>query len=302
VILLPQSLPDLEKELRKLIREPGTIERFTDLLFPGVSGYPEVKLGLLCLMANQYDTPTERERIHTLLFGKPGTGKTALMFPLEQDWGAKYISMDPSAASLKSDGRKKDRGSMIFNRYDGSIVCIDDFELMTGMNTLRDVMERGRYSDVKGGENEEYLARCRLVCATNDLRKIPSPIVSRFDHVFKFEYPTLDQSMDIVRQILYDNENDINYLPILCHYIYLVQTHEPKTVQKKKIEEKFKAYFEKYGIEGAGKEGRWINSIARTAKALARLNLGDIGPAEIEKALRIKNKSDEIIKKNVTVS
>ena len=199
MILLPQSLPNLEKKLRKLLANPDTIPTFTDLLFPGVSGYPEVKLGLLCTMANQYDTPTERERIHTLLFGKPGTGKTALMWPLEQNWGAKYISMDPSAASLKADARKKDRGSMIFNKYDGGVVCIDDFELMTGMNTLRDIMERGSYSDSKGGTDEEHLARCRLVCATNDLREIPIPIVSRFDHVFKFEYPTLSQSMDIVR-------------------------------------------------------------------------------------------------------
>ena len=91
----------------------------------------------------------------------------------------------------------------------------------------------------------------------------------------------------------------MNYLPILCHYIYLVQTHEPVTVKKKEIEQKFKEYFEKYGIEGAGKEGRWINSIARTAKALARLNLGDIGPAEIEQALKIKHKSDEVVKKHV---
>ena len=258
----------------------------------------------MCMMANQYDG-TYRERIHILLHGKPGTGKSALMQPLEENWGAKYISMDPSAASLKSDARRKDRGAQIFNKSDGSIVCIDDFELMQDKNALRDVMEKGQYSDTRGGADEIYDAHCRILAATNDMHKIPVPIVSRFDIVFKFSYPTLSQSMDIVRQMLYENEDEINYLPMLNHYIYLVNCHQPKVIEKKKIETQFKKYFQEYGIpteggEDGGKEGRWIRSIDRISKSLARLHLSDVGPDVIETALEIKHESDETVKKNIS--
>jgi DNA replicative helicase MCM subunit Mcm2 (Cdc46/Mcm family) len=297
-------LAELELKLRAAVKEPGTIDQIGDLLFPGVSGHSNVKFGLLCMMANQWDLPNERERIHVLLHGKPGTGKTALMWPLELNWGAKYISMDPSAASLKADGRRKDRGSMIFNRSSGGIVCIDDFELMQNKNTLRDVMERGRYADDKGGADKEYDAYCRILAATNDLRKIPEPIVSRFDLVFRFTFPTIEQSMDIVRQMLNCGDESIDYLPILRHYIYLVQTHTPATTHKSLIEEEFEKYFDKYGMpteEGSkgGKEGRWIYTISRLSKAIARTNLGNIGPAEVARALEIKHESDEIVKKAI---
>lgn len=293
-------LEELEQELRALIQEPNTINEIADILFPGVSGYPEVKLGLMCLMANQWDAQDSRERIHVLLYGKPGTGKTALMSPLEENWGAKYISMDPSAASLKSDARRKDKGAQIFNKCDGGIVCIDDFELMSDKNTLRDIMEKGKYTDTKGGVDEEYNSHCRILAASNDLHKIPAPIISRFDLIFKFIHPNIHQSMDIVRQILNGGSDKPDSLPMLQHYIYLVQIHEPKTVQRNEIEMQFEDYFKKYGIpteegEEGGKEGRWINSIMRIAKALARLHLSDLGPEEVKCALAMKHKSDAVI-------
>ena len=298
-------LPELEKELRLLLKDPATIPAFADLLFPEISGYPDVKLGLMCMMASQWDAPNQRERIHVLLHGKPGTGKSALMLPLEQNWNAKYISMDPSAASLRADARKKDRGSQIFNKADGGIVCVDDFELMQDKNILRDIMERGYYSDSKGGVDEEYAARCRILAATNDMHKIPMPIVNRFDLVFKFSYPTVGMSMEIVRQMLSTETQEIDYLPMLQHYIYLVNTHEPSAINKKEIERCFEEFFNKYGLptdtgEKGGKEGRWIATIIRLSTSLARLNLGDIGPATIEQALKMKHRSDEIVKKNMS--
>ncbi len=301
--MIPLPLSELESQLRDLLKDPDTVPHFAELLFPGVSGYPEVKLGLLCLLVNEWDSPGQRERIHVLLHGKPGTGKTALMAPLEQNFSAKYLSMDPRSSSLKSDGRKKDRGAQIFNKCNGGIVCIDDFELMTDQNSLRDVMEKGQYTDASGGTDTLYNAYVRIVAATNDIRKVPTPIVSRFDLVFKFNAPTLNQSMNIVRQMLSDDESDIDYLPMLRHYLYLAHTWKPKTVHKRKIEQCFEAYFRENGLpteEGpGGKEGRWIATIIRLSNALASIGLTDIGPAQIEQALKIKHRSDEIVRKEL---
>lgn len=251
-------------------------------------------------MANKWDGK-DRERIHILLHGKPGTGKTALMFPLEENWDAKYISIDPSAASLKSDARRKDKGAQIFNKCNGGIVEIDDFELFSDPNSIRDVMEKGKYTDAKGGADEVYDAFIRIIAATNDISRIPAPILSRFDLVYKFSYPTIGQSMDIVRQMLNANEDTMDYLPMLQHYMHLVQAHEPQTVDKDKIEKCFEIYFQKYGHptdvgDPGGKEPRWINSVMRIAKALARLHISDLGQYEVKCALAMKHESDEVIK------
>jgi len=277
------------------------ISDICELLFPNVSGHQNTKLGLLSMMTSQWDTPTERERLHLLLHGKPGTGKSALMLPLEQNWGSKYISTNPSTASLKADARRKDRGAQIFTKNDGNIVCIDDIELFTDMDSsLRDVMERGFYSDTRGGVDLEHAARCRILAATNDIKKMPSPISSRFDLVFNFDFPTVNQSLDIVHQMLHSNNDNIDYLPMLQYYISMAQSHTPSILEKEKIEEQFKIHFKKYGQpneegEQKGKEGRWIATVIRIAKAQARIKLGDVGTAEITIALDMKRNSDKIL-------
>jgi len=253
------------------------------------------------MLVNQWDSTT-RDRIHVLLYGKPGTGKTMLMEPLEKNYNALYISMDATAASLRGDGRKDDHGAKIFNECHGEIICMDDIEKMKDQDVLRDVMESGRYTVTKGGEHVEYDGQCRIVAATNDITKMPVPVRSRFDLVFKYDFPTIQQAMGIVEQMLNNRENVIDYNPILSHYIGMAKAHEPKIVDKEKISALFEEYFKRYGHptdagEPGGKEGRWIVGIFRMAKAIARLNLGDIGPDQITQALNMKKSCDEILRR-----
>lgn len=296
-------LLELEHKIKELVTENDhAIPELCELLFPNVSGYSDVKLSLMCMMANPYDGE-RRERIHVLLHGKPGCGKTALMEPLEANWGALYLSMDPSSASLKGDGRKDDHGIKKLHQYDGGIVCIDDFELMKELNTLRDVMESGKYTITKGGTHTEYAARCRIIAATNDIAKVPAPVINRFDLIHKFDAPTIQQSMAILDLMLGENPDEVNYQPMLQYYYSFVNAHDPVYTPKPEIREIFKVHFEKYGrpIESGqegkeGKEGRWIAGVLRVAKALARLGLTDIGPDQISQALEMKQQSDQIIK------
>lgn len=297
-------LHDLELKIREIVSSSDrTIPEIRELLFPTVAGYPDVKLSLMCLLANPYDG-ARRERIHVLLYGKPGCGKTALMEPLETNWGALYLSMDPSGASLKGDSRREDHGAKILNQSDGGIVCIDDIELMKDMNVLRDVMESGKYTITKNGIHVEYAARCRLIGATNDIKKVPKPIVNRFDLVHKFDAPTVNQSMEILKQMLRKEFDGADAGPLLQYYYYLAQSHDPQTIDEPEIQERFRAYFEANGEpvtlgndseEKEGKEGRWIAGVLRIAKGLARINLTTLGPEQITLALDMKRKSDLII-------
>ncbi len=282
--------------MREDVKHPRFLPTIIKILFPDVSGYDDIKIALLCLLANQWDGK-HRERIHILLYGKPGCGKTVLMEPLEKNWGALYLSCDPTAASLKGNSSIKDGGAKIFNQYHGGIVTIDDIELMKGVNALRDVMESGRYTITKNGIHNEYDAQVRIVAATNDIKLMPPPIVSRFDLIFKFDYPTIQQSLDILHNLLQEEDQSVNGEAYLNFYFYMVQTHEPKATDKNAIKLLVKENLETYGIDNdEGKEGRWIAGILRLAKAYARIRLTDIGAEEIEWALAMKRQSDEVIK------
>lgn len=286
--------------MRKFLKRPGALPLIADLMFPEVAGYPEVKYGMMNMLVNQWDGPT-RERIHILLYGKPGTGKTALMEPLETNYNALYISMDATAASLRGDGRREDHGAKIFNECDGEIICIDDIEKMKDMDLLRDVMEKGIYTVTKNGTHVEYDGHCRIVAATNDIKRMPYPIRSRFDLVYMFKFPTLDQSMNIVRQMLHADTEKPNPGPFLSHYIALAKSHEPEIIEPDHIEDRFQNYFENYGTptddgEPGGKEGRWVAGIFRLAKSISRLNLENLGPEQIAQALEMKHTSDEVLR------
>lgn len=291
---------ELEFKIRHLLTRPDAIPAIADLLFPGVAGYTDVKFGMMCMLVNQWDSDT-RDRIHVLLYGKPGTGKTMLMEPLERNYNALYISMDATAASLRGDARKDDHGAKIFNECHGGIICMDDIEKMKDQDVLRDVMESGRYTVTKGGEHVEYEGECRIVAATNDITKMPVPVRSRFDLVFKYDFPTIQQAMGIVEQLLNRRESLVNYDPLLSHYIEMAKAHEPEIVEKAKISTLFEEYFKENGHptdagEPGGKEGRWIVGIFRLAKAIARLNLGTLGPDQIAQALAMKKQCDEVLR------
>ena len=182
--------PNIKREMEEFAKEYDGYSCLPVIVCPEMVGRTDVKQGLLCSLVNQYDTELgksrkRRERIHILLSGKPGTGKTIPLEYLAHSWGAIYISTDPSAATLKGDSRKTNKGVQIFRAYNGGIVCIDDIELMKDINLMRDVMESGKYSIDKGGGHEEYNAQCRIIAATNKIDDIPLPILSRFDLIYE---------------------------------------------------------------------------------------------------------------------
>jgi len=268
------------------------------LICPELTNNYEAKLALLLMLANTTDVPyskTRRDRIHILLLGYQGTGKSVLLDYLNEDWAACYISCAPTGASLKGDARKDDFGVKIFNEYDGGIVAIDDIELMKEVDTLRDVMERGRYTITKGGRHREYDAHCRITAASNDITRISEPILGRFDIVVPFEEPTIDESMSIVNRFLTDSTDALNIRAFLRAYVSVICIHEPKITDTGLIKECFEIHFTK---EGRGKSGRWIGSVWRIAKAFARIQLKDITSVEIGKAIEIKKSTEKTLNKS----
>lgn len=266
---------------------------------PEMVGRTDVKQGILCSLVNPIDTNIgksrrRRERIHVLLYGTVGTGKTIPLEYLAQSWGAIYISADPSAATLKGDARRANKGVQIFSAYNGGIICIDDIELMKDVDLMRDVMESGKYTLDKGGIHEDYDAQCRIIAATNDIDNLSPAILSRFDLIYDFNLPNIDESISIAKNLLeideLNRDLELNY-GFIESYIKIASQYVPQKENKEEIVNVMSQTFTSIG----GRSGRWIASVYRIARAIAKMRMKSMGPMEVVEALDMKCRSDKII-------
>ena len=279
-------------EIKEVITsDPESVKIMADIIFPDISGCYDAKMGLMCMLANSTDNSLKRKRLHVLLHGVPGTGKSELSNVITSDFGGLKLTCDPKSSALKGDGRRGDGGVKLLHLYSGRPVVIHDIELTKDIDALRDVMEDGMYTLTSGGEHHEYEARCSVVGSSNDVHKISDAILSRFDLVYKFEIPTPAQSMDIVYDILNGGEQKCVDLQFKRLYINMVQEHEPEYAYREEASELYKEFFKKHG----GKTGRYIQGIDRIAKALAKLKFSHITPETVELAMKMKLESEKVV-------
>ncbi len=261
-----------------------------------VVGHADVKLGILLCLVNRFDpAPGERDRINVLLYGEPGCGKTVFIDHLRDWWGALYIAGDARKSALKGDGRRTDGGARLFARYHGGIVAHDEIEAFSDINTLRDVLESGRYTEVVSGRYKQFDAQIRYVAAANNISKIPAPILSRFDLVYRFDMPDPRESIQIARSLISGLNHRESINRVMQAYVALATQLSPKLQPETEDElnEKIKPFEHYFSRSSEGQSGRWISSVLRIAKGVARLKLADkITPDDISTAIQLKTASD----------
>jgi len=73
---LTMSLDEVREILTEMAEGDDFIQVVPEFFCPEVVGHSDVKLGVMCCLVNQWDTPDGRDRINILLKGQPGCGKT----------------------------------------------------------------------------------------------------------------------------------------------------------------------------------------------------------------------------------
>ena len=291
-IYTPDELTKIRARIEDIVQGENPIEFIPRLVCPSIIGNDVAKQALTCMLASQYDSPASRQRIHLLFHGIAGTAKTGLIDWLVDSWNALYISMEASNATLKGDARRKDDGVKLLNAYDLGIVCMDDFELFPKKDTLRDVMEKGYYTQAKGGRYRNLPARVRILAACNDTSGLSDAMRSRFDLTCYFDIPDIDEAVEIARAMATSRENSGATDEIVRIYMALANEHIPTFDDPERLGSVFERHFKR---EGAGKTGRWIGSVYRISSAIARLRFGDVTEQEVKWALEMKRKSDDAL-------
>lgn len=295
-IYTPDELTKIRARIEDIVQGENPIEFIPRLVCPSIIGNDVAKQALTCMLASQYDTSRSRQRLHLLFYGIAGTAKTGLIDWLVDSWNALYISMDASSATLKGDARRKDDGAQLLHAYDQGIACMDDFELFSKKDILRDVMEKGYYTQAKGGKYRRLPARVRILAACNDTSGLTDAMKSRFDICCFFDVPDVEESVEIARIMATERENSDELDELLRIYLEFANEHVPAFEDPDRLASAFERHFKR---EGAGKTGRWIASVYRIATAVARLRFGNVTEDDVNRALAIKVQSDEALEECV---
>lgn len=257
------------------------------------------KCALLLGVTN--DRPNLRMRLHILLCGGPGTGKSEFLSWWQQKLNGFMINSElTSKTGLVGDARGKKIHPGLLAQCNGNVLLADELDKMslTDQNGLLQTMEEGEYIITKGQNRQKFKAEVRVIASCNDINKISKPLVDRFDFPFKVEKISRIQRAEYVSDIIdsFMGKNAKDYSLVVK--AYLTWARNAKTGidpnQGPAIKKAIKDYIlnSESNIEGISYRSLEF-SILRIAYALALLERSKIQEKHIKYAIDLK---DEILK------
>jgi Holliday junction DNA helicase RuvB len=176
---------DIEDPQIDLSLRPKTLTEFI--------GQPKAKqaFSIMIKAAKQRKEPIE----HALIYGPPGLGKTTLAHILAQE-----MNVNLRVTSGPAIERTGDLASILTNLEEGDILFVDEIHRL---KTLYPAMEDFALDMVIGKGPSARTLRLELpkftiVGATTRIGMLSSPLRDRFGMVYKLEYYSVDQLMEIV--------------------------------------------------------------------------------------------------------
>ncbi|MBS3748146.1 MAG: AAA family ATPase [Candidatus Thermoplasmatota archaeon] len=287
-------------QLFKELSEKNPFELLSKYICPELVGekWRMIRKSTLLLLVTEVDLHC-RHRLHELLWGDAGTGKTVMLSWIEKNiQGVKINAEMTSKTGLVGDARGNSITGGLLHQYDSNIVCIDELDKMNArdQNGLLQAMEEGEYMIVKGKKREKFRAEIRAIASANELEKITKPLLDRFDFIFYLEKPSrsnrAEHTPNLVKTFLGKNqEQEIN---ILTSYLEWIKDYEP-TVRNEKVLEKIIRLIQLY-IHDTHTDIDAISfrnlehSILRISYALAKLEKNNIETKHVKEAIMFKDK------------
>jgi len=253
------------------------------------------------LMGVTNDRPNMRMRLHILLYGGPGTGKSEFLSWWQQKMDGVLVNSElTSKTGLVGDARGKTIHPGLLAQSNGSVLLLDELDKMSvkDQNGLLQAMEEGGYVITKGKNRQAFKAEIRVIATCNNLNKIQRPLIDRFDFPFQVQRVSrLQRSQyvsDIIDSFMGKNVND--YSQVVKAYLDWAKTAKTRIDPDDEpgIKKAIRDYILNSDTNIEGISYRSLEfSILRIAYALALLERSKITESHIKFAIDLK---DNILK------
>jgi len=290
------------EEYFQIVSKENPLEFFSKHICPYLVGTQwDIIRKCSLLMGVTMDRPNLRMRLHILLCGGPGTGKSEFLNWWQQKMNGILVNSElTSKTGLVGDARGKKIHPGLLARSHGSVLLVDELDKMSikDQNGLLQAMEGGEYIITKGKNRQAFKAEVRVIATCNNLNKIQQPLIDRFDFPFKVarisRIARAQYVSDIIDSFMGKNSKDYS----LVVKAYLEWAQKTKTQIDPSDESAIKKAIMDYilntdeNIEGVSYRSLEF-SILRIAYALALLERSKIQEEHINYAINIK---DSILK------
>ena len=253
------------------------------------------------------DRPNMRMRLHILLCGGPGTGKSEFLSWWKQKMEGVLVNSElTSKTGLVGDARGKTIHPGLLAKSNGSVLLVDELDKMSieDQNGLLQAMEEGEYIITKGKNRQAFKAEVRVIASCNDINKIQQPLVDRFDFPFKVARVTRIQRAEYVSSIIdsFMGKNAKDYSLVVRAYLDWAKNAKTRIdpADEPAIKKAIRDYILNTDSNIEGVSYRSLEfSILRIAYALALLERTKIQEHHINFAIKLK---DSILKQFITNS
>ncbi len=286
------------EEYFQIVAKENPLEFFSKHICPYLVGTQwDIVRKCTLLMGVTTDRPNLRMRLHILLCGGPGTGKSELLNWWRQKMKGVIVNSElTSKTGLVGDARGKTIHPGLLAQSNGSVLLVDELDKMSldDQNGLLQAMEEGEYVITKGKNRQSFKAEVRVIATCNNINKIQQPLVDRFDFPFKIarisRIKRAEYVSDIIDSFMGKNAKDYS----LVVKAYLDWAKNAKTRIDSSDEPAIKKAIKNYilntdaNIEGVSYRSLEF-SILRIAYALALLERRNIRERHINFAIELKD-------------
>jgi len=286
------------EEYFQIVAKENPLEFFSKHICPYLVGtHWDIIRKCTLLMGVTTDRPNMRMRLHILLCGGPGTGKSELLGWWQQKMDGNLVNSElTSKTGLVGDARGKTIHPGLLARSNGSVLLVDELDKMSieDQNGLLQAMEEGEYIITKGKNRQTFKAEVRVIATCNNINKIQPPLVDRFDFPFKVARISRIKRAEYVSDIIdsFMGKNAKDYSLVVKAYLDWARNAKTRIdpADETAIKKAIKNYILNMDENIVGVSYRSLEfSILRIAYALALLERSIITESHINFAIELKD-------------
>ena len=285
----------IREKITGMLEGGDPVDFFAPYLFPTIVGeqIDRIRRAVLLQLVTRRDVHGDRTRIHVLLCGPPGCGKTEILFWMRRYLAASFIGPATSEVGLKGDARGAEIVPGELHQAHGGVLCIDELDKFTSdRDALLESMEEGSYKIRKGIHSETFDAEVRILATTNAL-SFSAPLLDRFDFIFQLNPPDKEERKTIASALVdsfLEPKGGVK-VKVLQEYVEWCRDFEPRKEGEAEVKAILHSWIDHTNMEKTSVRA-WEASILRVGYALAKLHRENLKPIWVNEAMRIKAKDD----------